>query len=73
MLLPNKVIGYKQSVISKFPIILTLIQQSKITVQELRNQTETHFKGTSDFIQTLVTLYALGKIELDKDGTIKCL
>lgn len=73
MLLPNKVIGYNQSVISKFPIILKQVQLSEINVQDLKSKTETFFEGTSDFVQTLDTLYALGKIELTKEGAIKCL
>ena len=73
MLLPNKVIGYNQSVISKFPVILRQVQLSELSVQDLKSKTETFFEGASDFIQTLDTLYALGKIELTKEGTIKCL
>lgn len=73
MLLPNKVIGIRQSVISKFPIILKQTQQSGISLQELKSRTENFFEGASDFIQTLDALYALGKIELTKEGTIICL
>ena len=75
MVLPGKNAVYKDSVISKFPIILSILCEEKFCkIIDLQNRTKDQFFSISEFVQTLDCLYALGKIELSekKDGVYIC-
>lgn len=75
MLLPDKMIRYRESVISKFVPMLQMLEKSRsIEPNRLYKDTRGLFSSTSEFIQTLDALYALGKIEFDTaTGEILCL
>ncbi|CAM4307901.1 ABC-three component system middle component 7 [Treponema peruense] len=71
MLLPNKTVTYKESIISKFPFILNLLcntKERKIKIYDLCKKTNKEFESTTDFIQTLDALFALNKIKLDENS-----
>ncbi|OAA94536.1 ABC-three component system middle component 7 [Clostridium coskatii] len=64
MKLPNKLFNYGESIISKFPIILKILEQKKyLTIYELYEHVITHFNDITEFIDTVECLYALNKIE----------
>lgn len=66
MLLPNKLIRYEESIISKFPIVLQkLSDKEHFKVEELFSSCKNYFTGVNIFIQTLDCLYAMNKIELN--------
>lgn len=70
MLLPNKIIRYEESVISKFPIILQKLTEQKTSNPEaLFEACKDDFSGINVFLQTLDCLYAMNKIEFE-DGVI---
>ena len=64
MRLPNKVISYNESIISKFPIILNLLKSKDYKVMELYEKLKADL-DIECFIETLDCLFALGKIEID--------
>lgn len=66
MLLPNKVIRYEESVISKFPVVLQELK-AKTTVKpkDLYTCCKPYFADIHIFLQTLDCLFALNKIELN--------
>lgn len=64
MRLPNKVISYNESIISKFPIILNLLKSKDYKVMELYEKLKANL-DIECFIETLDCLFALGKIEID--------
>ena len=66
MLLPNKVITFSESVISRFSSILTPLEQNDIAPKALYDAVKTNFKDVGDFLEVLDSLYALGKINYDK-------
>ena len=66
MLLPNKLIPYDQSVLSKLPIILKELDNHPISVHELYKRVIKKMSGVNEFIDALDCLYALGKIEFDE-------
>lgn len=71
MLLSNKTVTYKESIISKFPFILNLLcntKERKIKIYDLCKKTNKEFESTTDFIQTLDALFALNKIKLDENS-----
>jgi len=66
MLLPDKMIKYKESVLARFVPVLTFLQaNSPIIPERLYSETKCSFTSLSEFIQTLDALYALGKIDID--------
>ena len=65
MLLPNKLIPYDQSILSKMPIILKELDNHPIPVHELYKRVIKKMSGVNEFIDALDCLYALGKIEFD--------
>ena len=66
MLLPNKLIPYDQSILSKMQIILKEIDNHPIPVHELYKRVKKKMSGVNEFIDALDCLYALGKIEFDE-------
>lgn len=75
MVLPGKNAVYKDSVISKFPIILSILSDEKFCkITDLQIKTENQFSSIAEFVQAMDCLFALGKIELNelKDGVYIC-
>ena len=64
MRLPNKVISYNESIISKFSIILNLLKSKDYKVMELYEKIKADL-DIECFIETLDCLFALGKIVID--------
>lgn len=71
MRLPNKVISYNGSIISKFPVILTTLQERDYSVMELYEKIKASL-DIEDFIDALDSLFALGKIEINDDTRRIC-
>lgn len=63
MRLPNKIISYKESIISKMPMLLKKLNTKSFEVIELYNDVRDKM-SFSDYQDTLVALFILGKIEL---------
>jgi hypothetical protein len=70
MNLPNKVTPYADSVIAKFPIILTALEKQCLSPKELLDETRRHFASIGEYISALDCLYALGKIQLDEEKEV---
>ncbi len=70
MLLPNKTVSYKESIISRFPVVLKFISQKSVPVTELYQNLKKEFSSICMFVQTLDCLYALGKIDLNSEGEL---
>lgn len=64
MKLPNKLYSYKESTISKFPVILDAIDKGKATsISELYIEVIDKMEDITEFLEVLECLYALRKIE----------
>jgi len=72
MKFPSKFITYKESIISKFPILLNILREHDLTVTELFNKTKSKVDGTNEFIEILFCLYALNKIKVDEEVVRLC-
>lgn len=68
MRLPSKVTSFKESSLSKFPVLLETINKTDLSTYELYEETKKHFESIEDFIETLDYLYALNKITFEKEG-----
>ena len=68
MRLPNKLFTYRESVISKFPIIVKLLKEKSTGVLELYRdcQKKNIFSGTIEFMQVLDCLYVLGCVDYNE-------
>lgn len=66
MQMPNKLYTYKESVLSKFPIVLKKIEQGNCQVCELYKKVQKDVSGICEFMEVLDCLYALGKVEYDE-------
>ncbi len=67
MKLPNKVICYNESIISKFPVVLTILKVKECSIYQLFNQIKNQIEDVNELIDILDGLFALGKIEIRED------
>jgi hypothetical protein len=68
MKLPSKVTPYKESTISKFPVVLSLLEKGDMTPQELYGKVKkTKIENISEFVEVLDCLYAMNKIEIHEE------
>ena len=66
MLLPNKMISYSDSVISKFSVVLTELQKKTQNIHELYKKHKKEFESIQNYIEVLNCLFALNKIQIDE-------
>lgn len=72
MLLPNKLFSFDESILSKFPMVLTTLQASPMSVSNLYLKVKNRIVSVNDYIEILDCLFALGKINYDdKEGVLK--
>ena len=72
MKLPSKITSYNESVLSKIPIILNILQNADTGVYTLYTATEKHFNGIEELLDTLDCLFALHKIKYDANREVLC-
>lgn len=66
MKLPNKLYSYRESTISKLPVILSeIIKNENITIYQLYVNVIKNFDDISEFLEALDYLYAFGNIDYD--------
>lgn len=70
MKLPNKVISYEDSVLSKLPVILDVVSDKDLSLLELFDNTKQHFFDTSEFIDAIDCLFALNKLEYKEEREV---
>ena len=68
MKMPSKVTPYKESIIAKFPVILTILEKEVLSPTELYGKVrKSKIKDITEFVEVLECLYAMNKIELRKE------
>lgn len=67
MKLPNKVTSYQESVISKFVVILEILNKKDVSLLELYSCTYKHFSDATEFIDAIDCLFALNKLEYNNN------
>ncbi len=73
MKLPSKIISYRESALSKFPPILTVLQNADTadtSVFSLYEITKKYFCSIEEFMDTLDCLFALHKIAYDEEREV---
>jgi len=66
---PNKVTPYQASILAKFPIVLDLLEQQDMKPRDSYKKIQSKVSDVGEFLEILDCLYALGKIELDREGS----
>lgn len=64
MKLPNKFITYKESIISKFPLVLEELKDCDLSISDLYKKIRKNIDGVQEYLDILDCLYALNKITL---------
>lgn len=67
MRLPSKVTSYKASIVSRFPIILSCLDESSREPLELFNEQKKKFADLSEYCDVLDCLFALRTIAFDEE------
>jgi hypothetical protein len=70
MLLPSKIIPFKESILSKFPVLLREIKKGDISVMDLYKKVKAEINSIADYLDALDCLFALKKIELNEQMEI---
>ena len=66
MRLPNKVITFKESTISRFPIVLQILREQDMKPGALYRKVKSKVEDVGEYIDILDCLFAMGRIELIK-------
>ena len=72
MRLPNKITTFNESVLSKFPLILRVVEKGNVPVLELYNTVRSETEDVDTFLEVLDCLYALGKIDFNEQERTIC-
>jgi hypothetical protein len=67
MRLPSKIFSFEESVISKFPAILAILQNTPLSPRELYLAVKGKTEDIGEYLELLDCLYALGKINYDNE------
>ena len=70
MKLPNKITSYRESSISKFPLILKTLREEEKSPIDLYSKAKNENMSISEFVEVIDGLYALGKIDLNEEGKL---
>jgi len=70
MQLPNKLFSYNESIISKFPLVLSALQKEPQTVGSLYVKMQKHISSINEFIEVLDALFALNRIIYDEEREV---
>jgi hypothetical protein len=65
MKLPNKIIKYEDSILAKFPIILSKLNNGDKSVLELYREVADRLENITEYVEILCCLYSLNKVELN--------
>lgn len=67
MILPNKLISFKDCVLAKTIYILEKISDSDFSAIELYEKVETYFEDINEYMLALDVLYVLDKIKYNEE------
>lgn len=64
MRFPSKVTTYNDSIMAKFPLVFKELSNEDLTPDNLYSKIKNKVNGISEFMEIIVSLYALNEIEL---------
>lgn len=72
MQLPSKLFNYSESILSKFPLVLKILEKESLSAGVLYIRVQKQIPNTNDFIEVLDALYALNKIDYNDEEEVLC-
>lgn len=72
MKLPSKITSFGESVISRFPPVLSILQDVDTGVFALYEATMKYFSSIEEYMDTLDCLFALQRIRYDAEREVLC-
>ncbi len=70
MKFPNKVTSYNESIISKFPKVLSLLDNKNLSPKNIYEKMTSNISDIGEFIEILDCLYILNKIQFDEKDNV---
>ncbi len=70
MRFPSKVTPYSESILAKFPIILSVLEKDDLTPEVLYSKVKSKVSDIGELVEILDCLYALGKIVILDEGAL---
>lgn len=67
MRLPSKIFSYKESILSKYPLVLSILNERPVSVRELFMEIKSSTEDVGEFLEIIDCLYALGAIDYDEE------
>ena len=70
MRFPSKVTSYKDSIIVKFPVVLSMLERADMHPVDLYTKVRSKVNDIGEYLEVLDCLYALGAIELIEERNV---
>lgn len=70
MRFPSKITPYKDSVLVKFPMILSFLENTEMKPDDLYKKVKSKVTDIGEFLEILDCLYALGAVELIEERDV---
>ena len=70
MIIPNKIVPFKGSIISKLPFVINALQQQNENPIELWEKARNQFDDINEYILTLDIAFVLGAVEYIEDSGV---
>jgi len=70
MRFPSKITPYKDSVLMKFPLILSCLENVEMKPDDLYKKVKSKVTDVGEFLEILDCLYALGAVELIEERNV---
>ena len=70
MKFPNKITSYNESIISKFPKVLSLLDNKNLSPKNIYEKMTSNVYDIGEFIEIIDCLYILNKIQFDEKGNV---
>lgn len=67
MRLPSKIFSYKESILSKYPLVFSILNEQPISVRELFMKLKSSTEDVGEFLEIIDCLYALNVIDYDEE------
>lgn len=71
MRFPSKVTSFNESIISKFPMIFKELESGDLSPSELYKKIKNKIDGVQEFVEIIVCLYTLNKIEFTEGEVLR--
>lgn len=69
MRFPSKVTPYQDSILAKYPVVINCLAEQDMKPGDLYKKVKSKVLDIGEFLEILDCLFALGKVEFDREGS----